>query len=73
MLLEARDEETGEAMSDKLLRDELITMVLAGHETTANALSLALYLALEAPGGGCARCATKRSGARRSRCPRSTT
>jgi cytochrome P450 len=44
MLLEARDEETGEAMSDKLLRDELITMVSAGHETTANALSFALYL-----------------------------
>ena len=43
MLLEARDEETGEAMSDKLLRDELITMVSAGHETTANALSFALY------------------------------
>ncbi len=44
MLLEARDEETGAAMSDKLLRDELITMVSAGHETTANALSFALYL-----------------------------
>ena len=43
MLLEARDEETGEAMSDDLLRDELITMVSAGHETTANALSFALY------------------------------
>jgi hypothetical protein len=44
MLLESVDEETGEAMSDKLLRDELITMVSAGHETTANALSFALYL-----------------------------
>ncbi len=49
MLLEARDEETGEAMSDNLLRDELITMVSAGHETTANALSFALYLLSKHP------------------------
>ncbi len=49
MLLEARDEETGEAMSDKLLRDELITMVSAGHETTANALSFALHLLSKHP------------------------
>ena len=49
MLLEARDEETGEAMSDKQLRDELITMVSAGHETTANALSFALYLLSKHP------------------------
>jgi cytochrome P450 len=49
MLLEARDEDTGEAMSDNLLRDELITMVSAGHETTANALSFALYLLSKHP------------------------
>ena len=49
MLLEARDEETGEAMSDALLRDELITMVSAGHETTANALVFALYLLSKHP------------------------
>lgn len=49
MLLEARDEETGEPMSDALLRDELITMVSAGHETTANALSFALYLLSKHP------------------------
>jgi cytochrome P450 len=49
MLLEARDEETGEPMSDALLRDELITMVSAGHETTANALSFALHLLAEHP------------------------
>lgn len=39
MLIAARDEETGEAMTDQQLRDELITMVLAGHETTSNALT----------------------------------
>ncbi len=49
MLLEARDEETGEPMSDSLLRDELITMVSAGHETTANALSFALYMLSKYP------------------------
>ncbi|HSQ65271.1 MAG TPA: cytochrome P450, partial [Polyangiaceae bacterium] len=49
MLLEARDEETGERMTDQHLRDELITMVAAGHETTANALSFALYLLSKHP------------------------
>jgi cytochrome P450 len=39
MLLRVRDKETGEGMSDKQLRDEVITIFLAGHETTANALS----------------------------------
>jgi len=39
-LLLARTEE-GEAMDDKELRDELLTLVLAGHETTANSLSWA--------------------------------
>jgi cytochrome P450 len=40
LLLQARTEE-GEAMNDKELRDELLTLVLAGHETTANSLSWA--------------------------------
>lgn len=39
MFLLARDEETGERMSDKQLRDELLTMLVAGHETTATALT----------------------------------
>jgi cytochrome P450 family 110 len=34
LLLRARDEQ-GESMSDPVLRDELMTMLLAGHETTA--------------------------------------
>lgn len=41
MLLAARDEETGEGMSDTQLRDEVMTLFLAGHETTANALAWA--------------------------------
>jgi cytochrome P450 len=39
MLMHARDEETGEQMTDAQLRDEVATMMLAGHETTAVALS----------------------------------
>jgi cytochrome P450 len=35
MLIDARDADTGEALGDKELRDEVITLVLAGHETTA--------------------------------------
>ena len=44
LLMGARDEETGEAMDNRQLRDEVITLFLAGHETTANALSWAFYL-----------------------------
>jgi cytochrome P450 len=42
MLMAARED--GGGMSDQALRDELLTLVLAGHETTANALTFALYL-----------------------------
>jgi cytochrome P450 len=38
MLLEARDEE-GQPLTDREVRDELMTLVLAGHETTANSLA----------------------------------
>ncbi|MEZ4432736.1 MAG: cytochrome P450 [bacterium] len=44
MLMAARDPESGEAMSDAQLRDEGITLIGAGHETTANALAFALDL-----------------------------
>jgi unspecific monooxygenase len=40
----ARDPETGEAFNDTQLGDEVATMILAGHETTATALFWALYL-----------------------------
>ena len=48
MLLEARAED-GTGMSDKQLRDECMTLVLAGHETTALALTWALYLLAQHP------------------------
>jgi cytochrome P450 len=40
----ARDPETGEAFSEVQLGDQVATMILAGHETTATALFWALYL-----------------------------
>ncbi len=39
MLLAAQDEETGAGMSDKQVRDEAVTLFMAGHETTSNALA----------------------------------
>ncbi len=39
MLMHARDEDTGERMTDGQLRDEVVTMLLAGHETTAVGLA----------------------------------
>lgn len=39
MLMEAKDEDTGEMMDDEQLRDEVVTMFLAGHETTGVALT----------------------------------
>ena len=49
MLMDARDEETGEAMSDRQLRDEAMTIFLAGHETTAVALGWTWYLLSKYP------------------------
>ncbi len=42
-LMQARDEETGQAMSEGLLRDESITTFFAGHETTARTMTFAWY------------------------------
>lgn len=50
MLLRARDEEgDGAGMSDKQLRDEALTIFIAGHETTANALTWTWYLLSQNP------------------------
>ncbi|ADB15475.1 cytochrome P450 [Pirellula staleyi DSM 6068] len=49
LLIDARDEENGQGMSDRQLRDEVVTMFLAGHETTANALSWTFQLLAENP------------------------
>jgi cytochrome P450 len=44
MLMSARDKETGDAMSERELIDEVMTLVVAGHETTASALNWTWYL-----------------------------
>jgi cytochrome P450 len=49
MLLEARDEETGEGMTDLQLRNEMMTLILAGHETTGNALTWTWHLLSQNP------------------------
>jgi len=50
MLLMAQDEEEGSGgMSDDQLRDEVMTLFLAGHETTANALTWTWYLLSQNP------------------------
>jgi len=49
MLLAAQDEETGQKMTDKELRDEMLTMLAAGHETTGVSLTWTLYLLSQHP------------------------
>jgi cytochrome P450 len=49
MLLNARDPETGQAFSREQLRDQVATMIVAGHETTALTLFWSMYLLASAP------------------------
>jgi len=50
MLLAARDRETDQPMSNKEMIDEVMTLIVAGHETTASALAWAWYLVTRHPG-----------------------
>ena len=49
MLLEARYEESGQPMTEEQVIDEILIILIAGHETTANALSWSLYLLAHHP------------------------
>ncbi len=49
MLMEAVDSSDGTGMSERQLRDELVTLMLAGHETTANLLSWTFMLLCQNP------------------------
>jgi cytochrome P450 len=49
MLLHAQDDQDGSRMTDRQLRDEAMTLFLAGHETTALALSWTWYLLAQHP------------------------
>jgi cytochrome P450 len=49
LLLEARDDETGEPLDEAALRNEAAVIFMAGHETTANSLAWTWYLLSQAP------------------------
>jgi cytochrome P450 len=49
MLLDARYEDNGEPMQEHQIIDEILVLIIAGHETTANALSWTLYLLANHP------------------------
>jgi cytochrome P450 len=49
MLLNAQDEDDGSRMTDRQVRDEAMTLFLAGHETTANAMAWTWYLLAQHP------------------------
>ena len=49
MMLEMRDSETGEGMTDLQVRDEVVTIFFAGHETTAASMTWAFYLLAKHP------------------------
>ena len=49
LLMHVRDEDTGEQMDDAQLRDEVVTLLLAGHETTAIALAWTWTLLAQHP------------------------
>jgi len=49
MYLNARDEESGQSLSDKLVRDEMITLMSAGHETVSDSTTWAFYLLMTHP------------------------
>ncbi len=49
ILMHARDDETGTAMTSKQLRDEATTLVIAGSETTGNTIAWACYLIAQHP------------------------
>lgn len=49
LLMRAKDDETNLFMNEKQLRDELLTLLIAGHETTANLLIWTIYLLAQNP------------------------
>jgi cytochrome P450 len=49
MLMQARDPESGQVMQDSQLIDEILTLIVAGHETTASTLNWAWYLISQHP------------------------
>jgi cytochrome P450 len=67
LMMQARFED-GSEMSDSDLRDQLMTLLLAGHETTATALAWTFDLLLRATAARCSACASRSRPARRTIC-----
>src|SRR4051794_18830023 len=49
LMLEGRDPKTGETLSDENIRYQMVTFLIAGHETTSGLLSFALHLLMRNP------------------------
>jgi len=49
MLMQARDPQSGQLMQDRQLIDEILTLIVAGHETTASTLNWTWYLISQHP------------------------
>jgi cytochrome P450 len=49
LLMQAKDDQTNVHMTEKQLRDEVLTLLIAGHETTANVLAWTFYLLAQRP------------------------
>ena len=49
LMLTAKDPVTGETLDDQNIRNQLVTFLIAGHETTSGLLSFAIHLLLEHP------------------------
>jgi len=49
LLMQAKDDQTNVHMTEKQLRDEVLTLLIAGHETTANVLTWIFYLLAQRP------------------------
>ncbi|MEO8144066.1 MAG: cytochrome P450 [Betaproteobacteria bacterium] len=49
LLMQAKDDETNVHMTEQQLRDEVLTLLIAGHETTANVLAWTFYLLSQRP------------------------
>ena len=65
LLMQAKDDETNVQMTAKQLRDEVLTLLIAGHETTANVLAWIFYLLAQRPDADCATDARRGEGGSR--------
>ena len=58
-MLDGVDKQTGEGLDDVNIRYQIVTFLVAGHETTSGLLSFAIYYLLQQPGGAGARLRTR--------------